>query len=337
MNGTRIREPGIDLLRCLGLLFVNGVHGFLYNGFYYEPQSGAAMAAADGFRWLFFCCNGLFLLITGYLKSAKPFGRGYYRSLAPILVGYVLSCAVSFPIRQFLLGDRMSLAGWLEKLFGFGNYGGYLGRYVGLFLLSPFLNLVLDRLTTPGQLLCLAGTMEAVTALPSATPLPLMPSHWTAMYPATYYVLGAVIRRLQPKLRPVWCLLAAAATAALLTLLTMLSTDGTFGDGFGQGYGGFWVTVMAVWIFLALYRLPVPQRAARCLAWMSGGVMEGYLLSRLLDVWVYDLFPGWHRPGGYPLLFLCCTVPIFCCSLLAGKAVHTLAAALCRRLPCRKC
>ena len=29
MNGTRIREPGIDLLRCLGLLLVNGVHGFL--------------------------------------------------------------------------------------------------------------------------------------------------------------------------------------------------------------------------------------------------------------------------------------------------------------------
>ena len=29
------RESGIDLLRCVALLFVNGVHGFLYNTFYY--------------------------------------------------------------------------------------------------------------------------------------------------------------------------------------------------------------------------------------------------------------------------------------------------------------
>ena len=37
------KEPGIDLLRCVGLLFVVSVHFFLYNGFYYEPQIGLRM------------------------------------------------------------------------------------------------------------------------------------------------------------------------------------------------------------------------------------------------------------------------------------------------------
>ena len=37
------REPGIDLIRCVGLFFVVGVHTFLKNGFYYEPQVGAVM------------------------------------------------------------------------------------------------------------------------------------------------------------------------------------------------------------------------------------------------------------------------------------------------------
>ena len=32
------REPGIDLFRCLRLLFVTGLHGFLYNVFYSEIQ-----------------------------------------------------------------------------------------------------------------------------------------------------------------------------------------------------------------------------------------------------------------------------------------------------------
>ena len=72
---VRNREPGIDLIRCVGLFFVVGVHSFLKNGFYYEPQVGAVMWAADSVRWLFYCCNGIFLLLTGYLKSTKPFGR----------------------------------------------------------------------------------------------------------------------------------------------------------------------------------------------------------------------------------------------------------------------
>ena len=37
------RESGIDLIRCLGLLFVVGVHSFLKNGFYSEPQTGAVI------------------------------------------------------------------------------------------------------------------------------------------------------------------------------------------------------------------------------------------------------------------------------------------------------
>ena len=53
------RQSGIDLIRITGLLFVVGVHQFLYNRFYYEPQIGFWMWSADVWRWLFFCCNGI--------------------------------------------------------------------------------------------------------------------------------------------------------------------------------------------------------------------------------------------------------------------------------------
>ena len=137
------RQPGIDLLRCLGLLFVTGVHSFLYNGYYYEPQMGILMWGANSFKWLFFTCNGLFMLLTGYLKCEKPLSKGYYRSLLPILVGYGLTCLVSFPIRHFVLNEKLTLWQWLEKMVTFGNYAWYIEMYIGLILISPLINLAL--------------------------------------------------------------------------------------------------------------------------------------------------------------------------------------------------
>ena len=81
------REPGLDILRCMALFFVNGVHMVLYNGFYQAPQTGAAMWLADSLRWLFYCCIGIFLMLTGYLKSTKPEGKGFYSGLVPVLLG----------------------------------------------------------------------------------------------------------------------------------------------------------------------------------------------------------------------------------------------------------
>ena len=75
---TKKREPGIDLIRCLGLLFVCCLHTFYFNGFYFQPQTTAVMLIADGFRWLFYCANGIFMMLTGYLKTTQPFGKVIY-------------------------------------------------------------------------------------------------------------------------------------------------------------------------------------------------------------------------------------------------------------------
>ncbi len=326
----RKRESGIDLYRCLGLLFVTGLHSFLYNGFYSEAQ-GLSMLFPNMARWLFSACNGMFMLMTGYLKTRKPWDRGYYRGLWTVLAGYGLTCLISYPIRHFLYGEEHSLLQWIDRFFTFDGYGWYIGMYVGLILLSPVLNLAMDHMDRR-QLLGLALTMAALTALPSATPIHLLPEYWTGLYPLTYYTLGAVIRRLEPHIRSWVGLLGAALTTGLMGLLSSFTAaGGVFTDGFVQGgNGGFLSTVLVTMLFLGIYRLRLPSGPERLLAWLSGGVFEGYLLSRLLDVWVYDLLPQWHTPECYPLLFICVTIPTFLCSILAGKAVHTLAAKLTR-------
>ena len=321
----RSRQPGIDLLRCLGLLFVNGVHAYLYNGYYSEPQVGFLMWGANSFKWLFFTCNGLFMLLTGYLKCEKTLSKSYYRSLLPIMIGYLLTCLVTFPIRHFLQGEKLTLYQWLEKMVTFGNYAWYIEMYIGLLLFSPIINLALSQLKQPKQLYWAAGTMVVITALPSITSMNLIPDYWTSLYPVTYYVIGAVIRKLQPQIKSWLCLTLGAAFSMWLGLLPLI-TD----DGISQGYGGFWITIIITFVFLGLYRINLGSRAAKVLAWLSGGVFEGYILSRLLDTWLYSLLPQWHTPGKYPLLFICVTIPIFIISIIAGKALHELAQRICR-------
>lgn len=319
------RQPGIDLLRCIGLLFVVGVHSFLKNGFYYEHQTTAVMWAPNSFRWLFYSCNGIFMILTGYLKSGKPLNAGYYRSLLPILLGYVLTCVFSFPVRHFLLDEKLTFFQWVEKLVTFANYGWYVEMYIGLFLFAPVINLALEGLKIDRQLCWLAATMVTLTALPSITAVNLIPDYWTALYPITYYVLGAVIRRTGLRLKPWVGVCGALLTAAGLGLTTLLTTDETATKGFGQGYGGFWITLIVVLLFLGLYHVKLGSRLSRLLSWAAGGVFEGYILSRLFDVWVYAAFPQWHHPEKYLLGFVSITVPIFIVSILLGKAVHTLA------------
>ena len=322
------RESGVDLFRLLGLLFVNSLHAFLYNGFYYEPQAGAAMWAADSFRWLFFGCNGMFMLLTGYLKTTKPWNRKYYRGLLTVLVGYILTCVISYPIRYFLLGEKDGFLVWLKRFCTFSNYSWYVEMYIGLILLSPIFNLALDGMRTPKQIWLLTGSVVLITTLPTITPLGLLPDWWTGLYPVGYYMIGAAIRRTKPKIPAAVGLIGAALCAAGMGLASLLTASGKdFNTGFGQGgYGGFWTTLMVTCLFLGVYRFRAGKRTGKVLSFCAAGVFEGYILSRLLDVWIYNTVKTWHSPERYILIFLCITIPVFLVSMLAGRLVHSLSA-----------
>ena len=80
----KTRESGIDLIRCIGLLFVVGVHSFLKNGFYSVPQTGGLIWAADCFRWLFYGCNGIFMMLWYVLSLFACLGmrNAYERTMS---------------------------------------------------------------------------------------------------------------------------------------------------------------------------------------------------------------------------------------------------------------
>lgn len=315
------RQSGIDLVRITGLFFVVGVHQFLYNRFYYEPQTGIFMWAADIFRWLFFCCNGIFMMLTGYLRCGKTGLRNCYRGLPPVLLSYTLCCCIIYPV-QYLLGEKLTGIEWIERFVTFGNYAWYVEMYIGLILFSPLINLGLKHMSDR-DLTVFTGIMVFVTSAHYITPLSLIPDYWSSLYPVTYYLLGALIRRRQPKVKAWQGIALALFTSMLLATISILSTNEGFSKGFTQGYGGFWTMLTAAGVFLGLYRVQPGKRLSGVLAFLAGGVFEGYLLSKAFDLWTYPLVKELHRPGQLWKVFLIVTLPTFVCTLLLGKLVNT--------------
>lgn len=331
------RISGLDLLRCMATLFVIIFHSFLYNGFYAEAQVGTHMLFANSARWLSTSCIGIFIMLTGYLKSGCERKGAYFRSLFPVLLGYALASFISIPIRHFLLGEVQSMNEWVRRFFDFKGvyYGWYVKMYVGLLLLSPVINLAAGQIQSGRQAWIILLCMIAVTAMPGATRLPLFPDYWRIAYPLTYYMLGALIRRFQPKI-PAWLGIAAALWISLaLGAATLRSTDSTIGNAFVQEFGDIWILLIALCLFLALYRINLPSPLRSIARYAAGGCFAGYMLSHLLDSWVYRRLPQYHTPELYIKGFFHQTLPIYIVSLVAGALMMIPVNFLYKRL-CKK-
>ena len=313
------REPGLDLLRCLATLLVVMGHGFLSNGYFVIPQTGAQMWIAGSFQLMSRCSVGVFLLLTGYLQSRKTDWRSCYRGLPAVLLGYLLVAFISIPIRHFVFGDVQSLSTWMQRLFGYNGayYGWYVEMYVGLTLLTPFINVALNNMSTK-KLFGLSAVLLFLSALPGVTRWVVVPDFYKALYPFSFYVLGAIFRRVQPKVHPLLGLGAAFASAFLMGAVTVLSTDGNFQQATTWTFGDLGMVIVSVGLFLSMYRAKLPPFMGRFLAFAGTGSFGAYLLSHLLDAQFYKFAAQWRYERRMLLIFLCVTLPIYVASMLMG-------------------
>lgn len=315
------RESGLDFIRCLALLLAVSVHMYLRIDFVDAPQNGIFMLAANSTRIIEFSCIGLFLMLTGYLKSEKPINVKYFTGLVPILLSYAVVTGAIYFCASSILGMSVSFIEMIKKILTFSYYSWYVEMYIGLILFSPFINITLKNVEKRKHLLLLLGALLILTALPSVTRYPIAPDYWTTLYPFTYYVIGAVIKRLQIKLPPL-CLFLVPLIAVPFSALSMWKMNGNFSSGIRYDYGSFFVVVITVIIFLSLYHINFGEISAKILAFLAGGVFEAYLVSFIFDRFIYSKVAFLHQPKYYFILWMCVSVPIFFVSLAVGKLVN---------------
>lgn len=343
---TNKRAFGPDVVRVLAFILLLWLHFFLRNGFYSQPVNSTAMTIAAGGRCLFMCCIPLFLMLTGYLKCGKEWKRGYYRSLLPILISWVIVSVVCLWYKICVAGQEKTTWEWLCEFFDFklANYSWYLEMYIGLLLVSPFFNMAWNHLKTEKQHTAMVAVFVMLTFLPSTFngitldgehALNLLPNYWTSLYFFTYYLVGCWIRTYQPKVKP-WLAFGMAMVVALLFGIVNRYTGGAEGDfyeGYNISYNHLGTVIISVCLFLGAYRLECPWGwIRRVMAVLSGVTLEMYLISCVFDQPLYVLQKGTYGAEEYLSRGLILTGLVFVGAFLSGWLIHQCSAWLSKRL-----
>lgn len=326
----RTRDFGLDLIRAAAAVLVLSVHFFMNDGFYDAPFQGAGMAASAVIRMACMTCVPLFMVLTGYLCVDRAWGRGYYRKLMPILLTYLLAAAVCLAFRWLWLGERFSALGALRRILDFSAapYAWYVEMYIGLFLLTPFLNAAWRGLEERGRRALLA-TLVVMTALPTVTNLAgqVLPDWWTGVYPLTYYAAGAWLREHPVTVKKRWLLagwlgLAAVAGLGQYAGQALLWPGSSFQTGGVNYWGSLLVLVETVCLFSLLNRCsgercPAPIR--RCVGQTARLSLPIYLISYVTDQLVYPPLMAAVPDAGSRLPWMPLSVAsnLICAGLLA--------------------
>lgn len=342
MENKRFRNPALDVIRCVALVCVVSVHFFLNTEFYKVPVTGRAMMAMTVMRSSLMVCVPLFLVLTGYLVRSRDTSVRYYIKLLRVLFVYVAASFFCAGYKVFFLKEDLNLIGIVERIFSFqaAPYSWYIEMYIGLFLLTPFLNVLYDGLETKGRKQALLLTFLILTAGPSvfnAYPLNesrwwltprqytgfmiLVPDWWKQLYPITYFFLGRYLREYPLTWKPGK---QFALTAAVFCLCGVYNVYRSWGDTFLKGpwqeYGSILIITQTALIFslLANFRYDkMPAAAAKLISKISELSLGAYLCS-----WVFDqmIYPRLNASGlSMPEKWL--WSPVIVAAVLAGSLV----------------
>lgn len=336
------RVIGLDIVRCVALLFIIGVHFFYNNGFYFEPQQGAVMIVADTVRWLTFSCVPLFIILTGYLKAEAGLSKKYYKGIVPILVAWIVISVICMVFKGTYIGTKQTMLQWITEFLNYkgADYSWYIELYIGLFLLCPFLNGFFNWEKDGKYHFALLVTMLVTAYLPSllnnittgGVVLNLVPDYFVSMWPFAYYFMGCALRKYQFRLSTFTCIFGAGVLSLIKALMTYMSAEGeNFYKGIGGGYSDFFVAGITLFVFMALYQAEVKNMwLRRFFAHISKRSLHIYLLSSVADLLMNDVFREFHKPSEYWWLFWVKCMLVFVISLAMSEVVYPITTAISR-------
>lgn len=343
MNNIKARNPAMDIVRCFALFCVISVHFFAHIRFYYQPVIGNEMYILTLMRSFFMICVPLFLLLTGYLNCNKKLTKGYYLKISRTIGIYLLASVACIIYRLAVNHEDISLVYLIGGFFGYKNapYAWYIEMYIGLFLLTPFLNVLYNNLDSKRKKQALVLTFIILTALPSIINIyrpdlnwflnpsssseygPIIPDWWINIYPLTYYFLGCYLREYKLNIR--------IRYQALLLLLVIIangsfnfyrSYNTTFIQGEWQQYYGITQVIQAVLVFSIIARInysKFPAALTKFIGKISGLCLGGYLISWIFDSYIYKILNTNIPKATDRLPYFLITVPIvFICSIIAS-------------------
>lgn len=330
----RKRLTGPDVVRCVALLFIIGVHFFYNNGFYQRKQLGLEMLVADIVRWLTFSCVPMFIILTGYLKANAKLSLNFYKGIVSIIVTWIVVSFICILFKEFYVGKNNTVFRWLVEFLNYqgADYSWYIELYIGLFLLIPFLNGFFGWENDRKYHIILLITMVITAFVPSIVNgatingevVDIMPNYFVSMWPFAYYFIGCFLRKYEVKINAWLCLAIAVAFSVVKGIMSFTSAyKTTFYKGIGGGYSDFFVAVITVFVFMACYRVEIKnERLKKLFAHVSQRALHVYLLSSIADALANDCLGRYNAPSEYWWTFPVRCFAVFLASLAMAEVVY---------------
>lgn len=301
-NSVKTCIIGLDVLRALAIVSVVGGHFFMNTAFGRTPVNTPSMFGQNALQYLLTTIGvPLFLMLTGYLNSGKRLTMEYFPKLVRVLVSYGLITVLTYGVLLAIGEESFSCKRLINGFGGFDiiRYGWYINMYVGLFLLTPVLNVVVDAAIKDTEnrkaWLVLFGMGILLVSQPSTLNrygFILFPDYWRNGWVLAYWLFGALIRRFWPERPPEWWLkwrgwLWAGCLGLCLVhpFLSMLLHTATPVAPLG-GCSDLPGMALTLVIFLSLYDLSsIPF--AKAVSSVARFSLDMYLFSYIIDHLAY--------------------------------------------------
>ena len=328
---TSKRICGLDLIRVCAIFFVIAGHFFSLNTSYRNvPFEGTSMFL-QGMLAELFTGVPLFYMLTGYLNINKTISKKYYRGMLRVIISYIIFSVITIIFRKYYLHDELSFSSLLMKIFDYSAipYAWFVEMWIGLALLTPFLNYLYKAIPTRQEKLIGIFILFALTALPDLLNrygMYIAPGYWgNACFPLMFFFFGAFIREYQPVINWKWGLALILTMISITPLFNIILFEGHDVVDITGGSRGVFSTWVTVTIFLLLYRKDIPEGFVRnCITHCSKVSYEMYLCCFMFDRLYYPWFKArfFESQPQYLAFFFVLVPLVFLSSSLVAALYH---------------
>lgn len=293
------RICGLDLIRVVAIFFVIAGHFFvLHTSLMSVPFNDLCLFVQATLKDI--SCVGvpLFIMLTGYLNSNKTPTRKYYKGMLRVLVAYLVFSIITILFRKYYIGEDLTWLQWTMKILDYSAipYAWYIEMWIGLALLTPFLNYMYKAIPSKNQKFLLLASLFVMTSLPdlfNRYGMYLVPAYFAkAAYPLLFYFAGTFIREYQPRIKH-WQGWALVMSMSMVTPLFNIAVFRGNSDlvQIAGGPGGVFHSWIALAIFLMLYKKDVSNSPLkRWITHCSLVSLEMYLCCYMFDMLYYPCF-----------------------------------------------
>lgn len=290
-----MRSYQADLIRLVACLAVIMSHFFILTDFHSTAFDGFAMWS-QGVGASFLVGSDLYMILTGFLCCYRSFSSNGYQGWRKVVFSYLIMSLLMIFIHWYSLPTSVTIIKGLKGILSFTTipYAWYIEMWIGLFLLSPLLNILFHACgeRRKKKLMILILFLICCPAeFTNRYGLYILPEYWCDFYPVCLYMIGCYIRKYGNNLTYFHILLLTIGILLILilcpTLNLVLSTD-TYKHFLGDR-GGIFYLPLSVMVFMFLLNIPfnISIKVKNILAYLSRYSFDIFLASAMVDSIIY--------------------------------------------------